>query len=117
MGPRAGLDRCGKSHPHQDSIPGPSSPQPVTIPTTLPGPQTKNWRGLKLRDGMTVEILFRAFFWRARIRTIRKKIAYCPSSTSIVIYFGIATCFDGQAVAQLVEALRYKLEGRGFDSQ
>jgi hypothetical protein len=21
VGPRAGLDRCGKSHPHQDSIP------------------------------------------------------------------------------------------------
>jgi hypothetical protein len=26
VGPRAGLDRCGKSHPHRDSIPGPSSP-------------------------------------------------------------------------------------------
>ena len=26
IGPRAGLDRCGKSRPHQDSIPGPSSP-------------------------------------------------------------------------------------------
>ena len=25
-GPRAGLDRCGKSRPHRDSIPGPSSP-------------------------------------------------------------------------------------------
>ena len=24
MGPRAGLDRCGKSRPHQDSIPVPS---------------------------------------------------------------------------------------------
>jgi len=24
--PRAGPDRCGKSCPHQDSIPGPSSP-------------------------------------------------------------------------------------------
>jgi len=23
---RAGLDRCGKSRPHRDSIPGPSSP-------------------------------------------------------------------------------------------
>jgi len=29
VGPRAGLDRCGKSRPHRDSIPGPSSPQPV----------------------------------------------------------------------------------------
>jgi hypothetical protein len=26
VGPRASLDRCGKSHPHQDSIPRPSSP-------------------------------------------------------------------------------------------
>jgi hypothetical protein len=26
VGPRAGLDGCGKSRPHQDSIPGPSSP-------------------------------------------------------------------------------------------
>ena len=25
-GPRAGLDRCGKSRPHRDSISGPSSP-------------------------------------------------------------------------------------------
>jgi hypothetical protein len=33
VGPRAGLDRCGKSHPHRDSIPRPSNPQPVAIPT------------------------------------------------------------------------------------
>jgi len=26
MGPMSGLDRCGKSCPHRDSIPGPSSP-------------------------------------------------------------------------------------------
>ena len=26
VGIRAGLDRCGKSRPHRDSIPGPSSP-------------------------------------------------------------------------------------------
>ena len=36
-GPRAGLDRCGKSRPHRDSITAPSSPQPFAIPTTLPG--------------------------------------------------------------------------------
>jgi hypothetical protein len=34
-----GLDVCGKSRPHRDSIPGPSSPYAVAIPTTLPGPQ------------------------------------------------------------------------------
>jgi hypothetical protein len=27
---RAGLDVCGNSRPYRDSIPGPSSPQPVT---------------------------------------------------------------------------------------
>jgi hypothetical protein len=26
MGPRGGVNRCGKSRPHRDSIPGPSSP-------------------------------------------------------------------------------------------
>ena len=26
VGPRAGLDGCGKSRPHRDSIPGPSNP-------------------------------------------------------------------------------------------
>ena len=39
VGPRAGLDRCGKSRPYRDSIPGPSSPYPVAILTKLPGPQ------------------------------------------------------------------------------
>ena len=33
MGPRAGLDGCGKSRPHPDSIPG-----PVAIPTELTSP-------------------------------------------------------------------------------
>ena len=35
MGPRAGLDGQ-KFTPHRDLIPGPSSPQSVTIPTELP---------------------------------------------------------------------------------
>ena len=38
VGLTGGLDRCGKSRPHRDMIPGPSSPQAVAIPTTLPGP-------------------------------------------------------------------------------
>ena len=36
VGPRVGLDRCGKSLP-----PGPSSPQPVAIPTTLHAPHRR----------------------------------------------------------------------------
>jgi hypothetical protein len=39
VGPRVGLDRRRKSLPHRDSIPGPSSPQVVAIPTTLPSPR------------------------------------------------------------------------------
>ena len=36
----AGLDGR-KISPHRDSIPGPSSPQSVAIPTELPGPQSR----------------------------------------------------------------------------
>ena len=38
MGPRVGLDGCGKSRLHRDSILGPSSPQRVAIPTELSRP-------------------------------------------------------------------------------
>jgi hypothetical protein len=38
VGPRVGLEGCGKSRPHQDSIPGPSSPWRVAIPTELSRP-------------------------------------------------------------------------------
>jgi hypothetical protein len=38
VGPRASLDRCGKSRPDWDSIPRLSSPQPIAIPTELPSP-------------------------------------------------------------------------------
>ena len=34
-GPRAGLKRCGKFHPHRDSIPVPSSKQRVAIQTEI----------------------------------------------------------------------------------
>ena len=53
MGPRAGPDRCGKSRRHRDSIPGPSSPLAVAIPTELPGPL----------DSLTV------FFFTERLQT------------------------------------------------
>jgi hypothetical protein len=37
-GPRTGLDGCGKSLPHRDSIPGPPRPQRVAVPTELSRP-------------------------------------------------------------------------------
>jgi hypothetical protein len=39
VGPRASLDECRKSRQHhRDSMPGPSSPQRVAIPTELSRP-------------------------------------------------------------------------------
>ena len=38
VGPKAGLDGCGKSRPHRDSILGMSNPYRVAIPTTLSRP-------------------------------------------------------------------------------
>ena len=43
VGPRAGLDGCGKSHHHRDSIPGPPIPYRVVIPTEL------SWSSLAVR--------------------------------------------------------------------
>jgi hypothetical protein len=61
VGPRVGLDRCGKSHPHRDSIPGPSSPYPVAIPTELPGPLSLHLQGkilpLYVEDGSRMLLL------------------------------------------------------------
>jgi len=36
VGPSAGLDRCGKSRPHRDSIPDHPARSSVAIPTELP---------------------------------------------------------------------------------
>ena len=38
LGPRSGLEGCRKSRLHWDSMPGPSSPQRVAIPTELSRP-------------------------------------------------------------------------------
>ena len=42
VGPRTGLDRCGKSRPHRDSIPDRPPRSSVAIPTELPGPHLHN---------------------------------------------------------------------------
>jgi hypothetical protein len=39
VGPRASLDGCGKSRPHRDSIPGPSSPSKSLYRLSYPAPQ------------------------------------------------------------------------------
>jgi hypothetical protein len=55
VGPRAGLDGCGKSHPHRDSIPGLSNQQRVAVPAELhPSTTTNGYRMLlKKRDRKT----------------------------------------------------------------
>jgi len=45
VGPRAGLDRCGKSRPHRDSIQDHPARSSVAIPTELPGPQLLQFKG------------------------------------------------------------------------
>jgi hypothetical protein len=50
VGPRAGLDGCGKSRSHRDSIPGPSSLYRVAIPTALSRSIVVLMYVLKLQD-------------------------------------------------------------------
>jgi len=58
-GPRAGMDRCGKSRPHRDSIPGPSSPYQVAIPNTLSRPTRTTSSSSK--SGMLNQLLSKTF--------------------------------------------------------
>ena len=62
LGPRTGLGRFGKSLSQRDSIPVPSSPQPVAIPTELPGPQAV----LEPSKWINWQILTRNFFVKQR---------------------------------------------------
>ena len=55
VGPRAGLDGR-KISPHRDSIPGPSSPQSVAMPTELPGPHLRADKGKNLWEDEEEEV-------------------------------------------------------------
>jgi len=51
---------------------------------------------------------------------VREKIVLGRTEAGIFVYYFFffrSTIFGGHAVAQLVEALRYKQEGRGLDSR
>ena len=58
------------------------------------------------RPSSLLQLLFVRLFCNRR-----KSLRFSEFHTRIVMWEG------WQAVAQLVEVLRYKLEGRGFDSQ
>ena len=49
-GPQGKYGLVRKISPHRDSITGPSSPQAVAIPTTLPGPQNVYWNQISVLD-------------------------------------------------------------------
>jgi len=50
VGSRAGLGGCGKSRPHRDSIPGPSSRERVAIPSALSQLTNNNCSNIKLYE-------------------------------------------------------------------
>jgi hypothetical protein len=52
---RTRLDGCGKSRPHRDSIPGPSNPQRVAIPTNMSSTCRKNWAGNTTKTAPSTE--------------------------------------------------------------
>jgi len=49
VGPRAGVNGCGKSRPQRDSIPDLPACSSVAIPTELPGPLASKTRVIKSR--------------------------------------------------------------------
>jgi len=55
-GPQGWSGEVRKISPHQDSIPGPSSPQAVAIPTTLPGLATTVTNAKNLKAAVFTEI-------------------------------------------------------------
>jgi hypothetical protein len=61
VGARAGLDGCGKSSPplHRDSIPGPSCPYRVTIPTELSRPKVAVILGLNTPECNSTDVYSR----------------------------------------------------------
>ena len=72
---RSGLVR--KISPHRDSIPGPSSPQAVSIPTELPGPK------IFYVPCLLIEIISRKFRTREHSGAIlAHSLCYCLSGLS-----------------------------------
>ena len=94
----AGLDRCGKSRPHRDSIPGPSSPKPVAIPGPRAIPKTRHYSEhvFKRQSGATLLVTGcpnrRDFTWHlsnsktafTRTTILHKPKVYKPQTTRVV---------------------------------
>ena len=92
VGPRAGLDD-GKTRPHRDSIPEPSSPQSVAIPTELPGPQSfKAQQLFHVPPGLTFRILhgaqitFKCSVWTFTLYSVNRWVTKVKN-----VYFAVGT--------------------------
>jgi hypothetical protein len=89
VGPRVGPEVCGKSRPHQDSIPGPSSPYRVAIPTEL----------IPQFTGLILHFFFQLLFYKSLkspvviICTTRffniKNSTFCPQNAVVCCVFFI----------------------------
>jgi len=90
VGPRAGLDRCGKSRPHRHSrVTGPSSPQLVAIPTELSRPtivasNNKQSHKLSSYNKSQQDAVFLNFILVKNSTCLRQ--IYCPSSGVLILY-------------------------------
>jgi len=80
MSPRTGLDRCRKSRVRRDSIPGPSSPYPVAIPTELPGPHRRSELSVKILVRLLLSLYFALGTWRKNVMRNARILIF--SSTS-----------------------------------
>jgi hypothetical protein len=79
VGPRAGMDGCGKSRRHRDSIPGPPNPSRVAIPTELS--RSIGWMETSILQELDT------FFFRTRFvfRTVcSRPLAIRPDVTLIL---------------------------------
>ena len=86
MGSGAGLDRWGKSRLHRDSIPGPSSPWRVAIPTELSGPM---WSGI---TGVSVKVPTSAGTATFCTTTVQFVLLQLHHSADIVMRSGLTAC-------------------------
>ena len=84
---------------------------------------TRNWNSVKFSIPFHNSLLADVHSKKGQSSFLRLQCCVCVcvcvgvySSDYIYIYI-ITAVLQGHAVAQLVEALRYKLEGRRFDSR
>ena len=99
---RAGLDRCGKSRPHRDSIPGPSSPYRQSLyrlSYRALGCFCWKFVGCNADIDNTVHVRAReASFNRNECLTLWPLLTYCRSSCMGVRYVQVTKTFVSTSI-------------------